>query len=1238
MAVAFEGFSIRDYVWRMRSVDVVKCWPFDGDGDGDGDESVLLPPMEVPKFRWWSHEVELLRSAAAQRKSSHIHQVESQKPDKSTEERRHNKAKARPPKKRSILEIFAVAPQIDSSADLEVGDDGDDDDDEAQVEGEDGDVGVIKEDEFDSPNGVAFKIKSKKSKNKNKKKKKKKKKSSLEEEVAVGIESKVNKNKSKKKAKKDEESIASKEKIQKLKLQTPVKFTEKANGSPSHKRCTKDIPNGVSMSKKKPSLKCLSAKKEKVAQTPKLIAEHQKPVLPLRGILKNQTKVRSGQNPTTCNMQGSSQVNPCIHQSGRHVTFSGKDDILGPRKKYFSSADCQKLHNVCDLLSDVGTPSTVLDQDMESEKEFAVEINESDDDVSLGIEKGNELPDICDHVDIQSFLRPHTSQEKAKHLSDKSLSLSQFASNGVNLHKSLSLSQIAPSGVDLHLFDQGNPPASSDTLYADVPRLLSSSKEHCSPILNSQVAGNVLMASNNSGKLIDHFGDPTPRISATRSIANVKALSHPLSSCVSVNENANGRLSFLPQSTTENHNSRALQYQPFSHLSSKELMDSLSSFPGSKHRALLFGEKCMDDDFFGLPLNSHGELIRLNSSGKDGLNHLKNPSTLSGSSCSLPFHHHVLPKCNGDNLSVREKHFVETLLLKDQLKLFPTQNYIEENLDVRFPSRLGITGSQVVGRTDAQWLGSERANNHYVPQLDSDPNLMKDTCHGCRQSDQIQYKKDNGKIHPREPSDQILMHTTQPTVRLMGKDVTIGRSSKDMQGLEDGKIWTDKEIITENCITSTALASSSAKAYFQQDWMLHAALSKSKESVAHTLETRRNQTSQRVLQMKAPESRFSHPYLNWQTNLVSQRHSNHSSSSLSFAPPPRSPAMLNRASNFHEPFISGNESLKVNSQIPVLSSSPHSTCQHMHLNSAELRYNQGLHATKSAFEFPFMHPDYREHGQPSWFPNPSKGLPPWLIHAAQQKKTSIASSQPYSDLDGKHRSCTVSQTNFITVPSVHQSPVLSYPYCPMKSQSQIQSSLGHSFVHSPLIPVLPGFKQTSSSNVNYRNRIKVKDRMKSKSFFVKDSDYSKNTKKRPAVEANESPKPPKLMTLEMREESSTVTGLNTVGNYSSEEQLNPVALELNSDRDQASSIGCMPSETQKDGLANSPGIDAAKLDGVTRSGPVKLSAGAKHILKPSQNMDHDSSRPTHSTIPFAVVTDSGRVSGPQKKTAKIYRF
>lgn len=200
-------------------MDVVKCWPFDGDGDGDGDESVLLPPMEVPKFRWWSHELELLRSVSAQHKSSHSHQVESGKTEKSVEERRQIKGKSRPPKKRSILEIFAVAPQIDSSADLEGGeDDDDDDDDEAQVEDGNGDVTCVEEDEFNS----GIKRKNSKTKNKTKmkktkkKNKRKKKRSRLEDEVAVGIESKGNKDKSKRKAKKaknaknDEESIPSK--------------------------------------------------------------------------------------------------------------------------------------------------------------------------------------------------------------------------------------------------------------------------------------------------------------------------------------------------------------------------------------------------------------------------------------------------------------------------------------------------------------------------------------------------------------------------------------------------------------------------------------------------------------------------------------------------------------------------------------------------------------------------------------------------------------------------------------------------------------------------------------------------------------------------------------------------------------------------------------------------------------------------------------------------------------------
>ncbi|OMO60854.1 putative Zinc finger, Rad18-type [Corchorus olitorius] len=61
----------------MRNIDVVKCWPFGGpssdDGDGESSSSSnskikketmesLLPPITVTKFRWWSEELDRLKS------------------------------------------------------------------------------------------------------------------------------------------------------------------------------------------------------------------------------------------------------------------------------------------------------------------------------------------------------------------------------------------------------------------------------------------------------------------------------------------------------------------------------------------------------------------------------------------------------------------------------------------------------------------------------------------------------------------------------------------------------------------------------------------------------------------------------------------------------------------------------------------------------------------------------------------------------------------------------------------------------------------------------------------------------------------------------------------------------------------------------------------------------------------------------------------------------------------------
>ncbi|GFS45417.1 hypothetical protein Acr_00g0095960 [Actinidia rufa] len=135
MAVAFEGFSIREYASMMRDVDVAKSWPFGGES---ADEiRTVLPPITVKKFRWWSDELELLGRSEERSKicEQNVDQEEIEVNPELSEmvlgdkliQSREIKMKksSRTPKKRSIVEIFAVAPQVERVDD--------DDDDEEEV-------------------------------------------------------------------------------------------------------------------------------------------------------------------------------------------------------------------------------------------------------------------------------------------------------------------------------------------------------------------------------------------------------------------------------------------------------------------------------------------------------------------------------------------------------------------------------------------------------------------------------------------------------------------------------------------------------------------------------------------------------------------------------------------------------------------------------------------------------------------------------------------------------------------------------------------------------------------------------------------------------------------------------------------------------------------------------------------------------------------------------------------------
>ncbi|KAJ4981071.1 hypothetical protein NE237_031908 [Protea cynaroides] len=64
MAIAIEGFSIREYASKMRSVSVEKSWPFKEMMKKE-EVAVKLPLIKCPKYRWWKDELEAMRSKSA---------------------------------------------------------------------------------------------------------------------------------------------------------------------------------------------------------------------------------------------------------------------------------------------------------------------------------------------------------------------------------------------------------------------------------------------------------------------------------------------------------------------------------------------------------------------------------------------------------------------------------------------------------------------------------------------------------------------------------------------------------------------------------------------------------------------------------------------------------------------------------------------------------------------------------------------------------------------------------------------------------------------------------------------------------------------------------------------------------------------------------------------------------------------------------------------------------------------
>ncbi|XP_047333779.1 uncharacterized protein LOC124937543 [Impatiens glandulifera] len=626
ISVKFEGFSIREYVSKTRSTNVMKCWPF---GDGTTSEQMMrnfLPPISVEKFRWWSHEFDLLKSDEQLRrplicgessKSVPFKPVKNSGGESSTVMMRSIRVKR---KKRSILEIFAE-------------EDADEGNDPQNLK-----LMALRE--------VGLGLKQRKTMKERKNNKKKSKLKDESDKQNVGL--KLKKIIGSERVDRHVESSMRKEKPLKVKMHSSVAITKKPiNKSRFNKGLLKGTSHHIVSTKDMCQMKSLTEQHEKNKNPgiSKSKGKNKKPIVPVRGILKKykeddilvkRSTLDNNNNPEDDCERNLISLAP---KSGRHVRFSGKDDVV------------------------VSSPSKQLEETEASASPLGGTNKRSD-----------EIPEVqftCD----REFVRPQIGF-RGEHFHETSTLLNEVALPNTEGHRMFATSY----GV-----------ASNDTTYGLDPRNLPRYGSNTSTIPSNNAKKNPMLPDQ-------YFG----------------TYSSSSSSYIPISDD--GRAAVFP-------------YGRYHHLTPKELMWSICSVPPERK------QREFTNGLFGLPLNSQGELIQLNSTGEASFNQMMMPASTPLRASTSSYSYSSRPTSSSSSLDMWKNE--ETRRKLNHLSFLETELHPNQLA----PSFIGLSTS------------SYREND----------------------------------TNPATTS------SSTPTIRLMGKELTVKGSS-----LEDEKVWTDKEIIAEH--------------------------------------------------------------------------------------------------------------------------------------------------------------------------------------------------------------------------------------------------------------------------------------------------------------------------------------------------------------------------------------------------------------------------------------------------------
>lgn len=1013
------------------------------------------------------------------------------------------------------------------------------------------------------------------------------------------------------------DAIFSQEKILKLMtVQFELDGSELQQGSLHNRRPGNENGDLVHKKKKTQSkVKTLPKKNQlQIVNASELFCKMQEtPVLALHSILKNHSRVTKVQKSTeTGNLQGSNLAkHHSLQHSGKHVRFLGDDEIIGLTTKQCSSE----------------LPLSVKDLSVESDE--PQEVNRGDDAAALSIVNDREAQSSHEK---EKWVDPHGPFVPPASGSNSSCHDIRRTSLGVDLNQAFQNSE------NLHLFKISSSVSPHNLLC--VPKTLS-----CFPkgvaFEENQAEGSVQRPPNTSTRMPDPFAYPNPRSAVINSLTSMtrNSTSQPLLSCLMTNMERNEEQPHLLPAARKNYNGCTLHYPKDltgSNCSSAVELNSVNR--GSVCEVRHFGEpgvisdplsmcrdKWIDEDFVGLPLNSDGELIRLQSSGTVGYGHLFRKQNRTAASVStLPMYYNTAHnRSQMEPSNKKEKlHFAAEI---PSLRWLPQHKSLLENpAKAPVSSRPGFTKSQTVV-TEIHAHDKMRETDSFMHPLDSDLDLLNVPSHGRREYGQPQNHAE--KEITLANSDSAFLPTSQPTMRLMGKNVTVGKSSIEGQGFQGGKVWTDKEIITENHPAITVSGKSISEPCFQKEWLACSASGASKGNMFDSVEAERNPKPPSLHQITASaEPKFAHTHLNRKTHLMSVDGGplvggKHGSEFRPFRQTFPSRSLLNEAS------ICQTESVNMAHQMPMRTWDPHkSHRQNVLLKSSQFRQNSSMvYNPPPDFNFTFPNQDCGEYMQPSRAQFSSLDLHPWLLQDGTQQKKILYTSHP-CDFFGKHHPHMRPGSNVLPLPSPYAIPPISFH---AHNTDPSHSSL----VHHPSIPAISGFRPSSTTNSRLINM-----GQKSYSTCLKDPNGANQAQKRHQQKSDELSIPMKKPNLEMQKDLNSLSGFKKREHMPGYTWYNAGTPDFHIHNDKPVDAGVSLMEIDNDVSTIASGANAVKLDGVARLGPMKLSAGAKHILRPSQNTDQDKGRPTHSTIRFTAVDDSSTVPEFQEKTAKIYRF